>query len=124
MRLAFPGGEEVRSHPVYPDESALQPIIDRYAPDMDVRRFLALFAPLEIFERVFADPPAALPYRSFAWLLQVSGYFTGRSARRLIVEAQVGSPLHHIEVAVTRNWPELVADYAEGGHYAAFRRRR
>jgi hypothetical protein len=74
-----------------PDQALLDELAASYvaatsgAPEME--RFLFGTAPVEAFDRIFADPASA-EVPGLIWVLHLSGYFGGRWLRREIATAQ------------------------------------
>jgi hypothetical protein len=76
---------------VVPDQALLDELAAAYVaattgtPEME--RFLFGTAPVEAFDRIFADPGSA-DVPGLIWVLHLSGYFGGRWLRREIATAQ------------------------------------
>jgi hypothetical protein len=76
---------------VVPDQALLDELAAAYVAattgDPEMERFLFGTAPVEAFDRIFADPGSA-EVPGLIWVLHLSGYFGGRWLRREIAAAQ------------------------------------
>lgn len=74
-----------------PDQALLDELAAAYVASIDgapeMERFLFGTAPVEAFDRIFADPGSA-EVPGLIWVLHLSGYFGGRWLRREIAAAQ------------------------------------
>ncbi len=96
MKLEIPDHPFYPNEAIVPDDALLEALVAGYEHELDGAEpvpmiFLASWAPVGIFERIFAQDPRTIPVRGFAWMLYLSGYFSGIWLRTQIQNAQLES---------------------------------